>query len=185
MHKQLDKVLSPKGHRILNWTSIVLTIFVLFLLFIDFQNTPTDTHILNAWNLFLIDSMCCVFFLGEFVLRYRSADNKKWFLKNHWIDLLTSIPIPPADTSRLLRLGRSIRVLKLVRVLRLFRLLKILRAMLFLSRTITRVQDILDVKTMKRSMQWAVSIFIVGAIITKLEGSSGVNGVSTLHNSLW
>lgn len=186
LHRQLDTVLSPKGHRILNWISIILTIFVLILLFIDFQNSPTDTHILNSWNIFLIDSVCCVFFLSEFVLRYRSADDKKWFIKNHWVDLLTSIPIPPADTSRLLRLGRSIRVLKLVRVLRLFRLLKILRAMLFLSKTITRIQDILDVKTMKRSMQWAISIIIVGAIIiTKLEGTSNGNGVSTLHDSLW
>ena len=186
MHQRLDTVLSPKGHRILNWTSIILTIFVLILLVIDFQNTPTDTHALNSWNIFLIDSACCLFFISEFILRYRAADNKRWFLKNHWIDLLTSIPIPPADTSRLLRLGRSIRILKLIRVLRLFRLLKILRAMLFLSKTITRVQDILDVKTMKRSLQWAVSIIIVGAIvITKLEGSSSNNAVSTLHDSLW
>jgi hypothetical protein len=58
--------------------------------------------------------------------------------------------------------------------------------MLFLSKTITRIQDILDVKTMKRSMQWAISIIIVGAIvITKLEGSTGANGVSTIHDSLW
>ena len=31
--------------------------------------------------------------------RYRAADNKRWFLKNHWIDLLTSIPIPPTELS--------------------------------------------------------------------------------------
>ena len=79
----------------MNWTSMILTFLVLILMFIDLSGPREDW--LNPWNIFYVDSACCVFFLTEFVFGYRCADDKRWFMRHHWIDLVTSIPIPPTQ----------------------------------------------------------------------------------------
>ena len=124
--------------------------------------------------------------MSEFWFRYKCADDKRWFWKTHWIDFITSIPIPPANSSRILRLGRAIRFIRLLRALRLFRLLRLLKAFLFLSKGITSLQDVLDVKTMKRSLNWALGVIILGAlVISRLEGSIAPETISSFGDSLW
>ena len=185
MNTKIESIIGKKMYRVFNWILMIFTFLVLGLMLVDLQNPPNATHFLNSWNIFLIDTFCCIFFLAEFFLKYRCADDKKWFWKRHWVDLLTSIPIPPADASRIIRLGRVLRILRLLRVLRLFRFLRFLRMLLFISKSVDRMHDLLDVKTMKRSLKWALFVIILGAVgISKLEGMNN-NSVHDFGGSLW
>ena len=44
-------------------------------------------------QIFWLDTIFCLVFLSEFYLRYSFAENKRWFVRNNWIDLVTSILI--------------------------------------------------------------------------------------------
>ena len=181
----LTKRIGPRGVILMNWTSMILTLLVLSLMFIDLSVPPREDW-LNPWNIFFVDSVCCVFFLWEFSIQYRCADDKKWFLKTHWIDLLTAIPIPPAEGSRFIRLGRTFRFVRLLRVLRLFRVVRALKTVFILSKTLRYLHDLMDLKTMQRTIA-IVSFVIVtgGVLITLVEPTPSPHGIQTLSESLW
>jgi voltage-gated potassium channel len=63
-----------------------------------------------------LDTLICIVFLVDFLIRYRQADSKLSFMKWGWIDLVASIPNLPV-----LRIGRLIRVLRIIRLLRALR----------------------------------------------------------------
>jgi voltage-gated potassium channel len=207
LHKKFEDLEEERGHlnhvmqeqrlnknmedSIGGWCQIIekfifcLIICVLGLLFYDFSVVRPPDHILNSWNIFYIDFVCCLFFLGEFFFRLSKADDKWWFWKNNWIDFVTSIPIPPADTSRFIRLGRAARLL---RFLRLLRVLRLVRAMYFIWRGMEKLKDLFDVRMMKKSLRWALFVIFLGAIlIMKIEGEQeGVqHGVENFTLSLW
>ena len=79
------------------------------------------------------------------------------FVKNNWIDLITSIPIPDAGT---LRYGRTLRLARLFRVARLLRLLRIL---FFFWKGFDKFTDVMDVKLMKKSLKGVLLIILLGA----------------------
>lgn len=185
LHNNLIKLIGPSGVILMNWTSMILTVLVLSLMFIDLSVPPRDDW-LNPWNIFFVDSLCCVFFLWEFTIQYRCADNKQWFLKTHWIDLLTAIPIPPAEGSRFIRLGRTFRFVRLLRVLRLLRVVRALKTVFILSKTLRYLHDLMDLKTMQRTVA-IVSFVIVtgGVLITLVEPTPSPHGIQTLSESIW
>jgi len=185
LYDNLTKRIGPRGVILMNWTSMILTLLVLSLMFIDLSVPPREDW-LNPWNIFFVDSLCCVFFLWEFSIQYRCADDKKWFLKTHWIDLLTAIPIPPAEGSRFIRLGRTFRFVRLLRVLRLFRVVRALKTVFILSKTLRYLHDLMDLKTMQRTIA-IVSFVIVtgGVLITLVEPTPSPHGIQTLSESLW
>jgi voltage-gated potassium channel len=92
---------------------IVLSVYVLGAMLVDivFHLPPEISRILG-----LVDNGICIFFLGEFCIRFYKAESKLQFLKWGWIDLLSSIP-----TVDYLRAGRAFRLIRLIRVLRAFR----------------------------------------------------------------
>lgn len=59
-------------------------------------------------------SIACIF-LGEFVINFFRAPDKKTYFKKHWWELLASIPVTTPGTQAL----RLLRFLRLVRLLRL------------------------------------------------------------------
>ena len=73
---------------------LFLIFMVLSLLTYDLFVASPPEHPLNSWTIFYIDSACCVVFLTDFFFRLSQAEDKKWFWKNHWIDFVTSIPVP-------------------------------------------------------------------------------------------
>ena len=106
LQSKMASRVGDQGVLFMNWTSMILTFLVLTLMFIDLTGPRDDW--LNPWNIFYVDSACCVFFLSEFFFAYRCADNKRWFMRKHCIDLVTSIPLPPAaEGSRFIRFGRT------------------------------------------------------------------------------
>lgn len=77
-----------------------------------------------------IDNLICVFFLLDFVARYRRAESKLEFMKWGWIDLLASIPEVSA-----LRWGRLFRVFRILRLILVLRSLREFFRIVFVSRT--------------------------------------------------
>lgn len=185
LQANLEKLIGVRLSLLLERTVLTLVVLVLVLLFYDFSVERAPDHVLHSWNVFYIDMACCVVFLGDFFLRLACADDKWWFWKHHWIDFVTSIPIPPADSGRFLRLGRATRILRFIRVLRVLRLF---RAMYFFWRGMEKLSDLFDIKMMKRSVRWAITVIFFGALaIMKVEGEQeGIqNGVEFFSHSLW
>jgi voltage-gated potassium channel len=60
--------------------------------------------------LIFIDNIICLFFLGEFFYGFYISKNKIQYFKNHWIDLISSIPMIGE-----LRIGRIFRILRVLR----------------------------------------------------------------------
>lgn len=61
----------------------------------------------------IIDFGICLLFLYEFASGIYRAENRWKYFKNHWIDLISSIPTVDA-----LRVGRLVRVIRILRVVR-------------------------------------------------------------------
>jgi len=118
-------------------------------------------------QIFWLDTGFCMIFLSEFYLRYKFAENKRWFIRNNWIDLITSIPIPDGGA---LRYGRSLR---LMRVLRVARLLRVIRIIFFFWKGFDKFTEVMDVKLMKKSFKGVIVVIVIGAYIMMVqEGES-------------
>ena len=107
----------------------LLIVLVLGLMTYEFLYLDPELDRALVLNIFYFDTFCCAIFLTEFTLRYRQAEDKGWYWRNHWIDFLTSIPIPPValfDNATLLRYGRSLRMLRILRALRMGRAVRII-----------------------------------------------------------
>jgi voltage-gated potassium channel len=87
---------------------------------------PPEAGRLLRW----IDNLVCLFFLYDFVSRFRRAESKLQFMKWGWIDLLASIP-----EVNVLRWGRLFRVFRILRLILVFRSLRDFLGVLFASRT--------------------------------------------------
>ena len=185
LHFTMSNRIGESYVRVMQWTSMLLTFLVLVLMFIDLTGPREDW--LNPWNIFYVDSLCCVFFLSEFVFGYVCADDKRWFMKTHWIDLVTAIPIPPAaEGSRFIRFGRTFRFARLLRVLRLLKVVRLLRTFVFLSKTLRYLQDLMDLKTMQRSLTLVCLVIITGGVtITLVEPDPTATGIETLGHGMW
>ena len=99
------------------------------LLFFEFSS-PNLTHDI-LWNIFIIDSLCCLVFQINFFSELFMASSKRWYIKNHWIDFITSIPIPASH--EIMRSGRAIRLFRLLRILRVLRVVKLIKFVSFLK----------------------------------------------------
>ncbi len=163
----------------------LLIILVLGLLTYEFLYLDPELDKALVLNIFYIDTFCCGIFLTEFTLRYRQAEDKRWYWRNHWIDFLTSIPIPPVtlfDNATLLRYGRSLRMLRILRVLRITRAVKII---FFFWRGMDKLSEVMNVKLMKKSIRGLVLAIIFGAVLMLyFEGENDPN-VSNLGQSIW
>ncbi len=160
---------------------LMLIVFVLGLLVYD--NVAGGDELRPGWlsknNIFYIDVVCCVIFMSEFIFRLSCANSKKYVWRNHWIDFVTSIPIP--GDAQLARFGRAARLGRFARLLRLLRFLRFLRLFFMLWRGMDKLQDVIDVKMMKKTIRWAAIVTLLGALVMyKMEGHLGIeDGVDT------
>jgi hypothetical protein len=135
---------------------LVLIVGVLSLLTYEFVHPSLPLSTL--WRFFLIDAGCCAVFLVEFFLRHHCAEDKIWYWKKNWVDFVASIPVPPRGIFPL----RWARFVRLVRILRLFRALRLL---FFVWRGMERLEQVADVKMMKKSIALILLIMVAGPIM--------------------
>ena len=158
-----------------------LIFFVLGLLVWDLSDPSLSLETRQLFS--FIDLGACVIFMAEFFLKHRFADSKRWYWRRHWIDFITSIWIPNFEA---LRIGRLARVARIARLARAARLLRLLRAVFFFWRGMDKLQDVFDVKMMKRSVLLTVIFLLLGAgVIYAVEGGAGHEGVESFGESLW
>ena len=159
----------------------ILITLVLGLLIFEFSN-PNLTHDI-LWNIFIIDSLCCLVFQINFFSELFMASSKRWYIKNHWIDFITSIPIPSYE---IMRSGRAIRLFRLLRILRVLRVIKLIKLVSFFWKGMDSLSEILDVKLMKRTIIYSIGLLILGAfVINHIEFSNSANKVGNYKESLW
>ena len=178
----------PRNLRALEYGILFLIVALLGLLIYDLTAGPDNIRPwwLTSRSIFFIDAFCCVIFMSEFALRLSCAESKRFVWKHHWVDFATSIPIPgEAQLSRFGRLGR------LARFARVLRLLRFARLFFFLWRGMDKLQDVMDVKMMKKTIRWSVMATLAGAFfIYQLEGHGtegnlATNPVSTFGKAIW
>ena len=120
----------------------------------------------TLWAFWIIDTLCCILFLINFFFELRLSDSKKWYWKTHWIDFITSIPLPPLH---LLLIGNQglgvIRAGRIFRVIRILRAVRILRMFLFLWRGMDHLSSVMDVKLLKRSLFYGIIALVLGALL--------------------
>ena len=159
----------------------VLITLVLGLMGFEFLNPNLTKDIL--WQIFIIDSLCCIVFQINFFTELFLASSKRWYIKNHWVDFITSIPIPSYE---IMRSGRAIRLFRLLRILRLLRVIKLIKLVSFFWRGMDSLSEILDVKLMKRTIIYSFGLLIVGAfVINHIELSNSINKAGNFKESLW
>ncbi len=158
---------------------ILIVLVVGMMLYELIANPPRDVRIVLDW----IDICACCLFLGDFFWRHKLAESKAWYWRRYWLDFLTSIPMPSAQT---LRLGRTVRLVRLVRMLRVARLARILRVVLFFWRGMDKLSAAFDVHLMRRSVNILLAILFVGALgIWLVEGAPTAEGVEDFGQSMW
>ena len=160
---------------------IVLSLIIVVLGFMTWElfYLQGSEHADTRLNIFYLDAGCCVIFLTEFFLRYRFAEDRKWYVRNHWIDFVTSIPIPAVSE---LRYGRSVRLLRLIRALRVLRAFRII---FFFWRGMDHLSSVVNVKLMKKSMKGICVIMILGAVIIQLGEGENDASVGSFAESIW
>lgn len=178
LHDRLAARLGSQRRRVLYDAFIMalITAVIAILLFVEIAQPPAATVVI----LDMIDIGACVIFLADFFWRRSLADDRRWFWRRHWIDFITSIPLPSMHT---LRLGRSLR---LVRFLRLLRLARAVRVLLFFWRGMDKLAAAFDVRMMRRSIAILVTVLFLGALgIWLAEGGRRAEGVESFEESLW
>jgi voltage-gated potassium channel len=89
---------------------LVLSVLVLVALIAD-TLAPVNREVSTIIQ--TLDTVVCVLFFTDFVIRFRRAKSKREFMRWGWIDLIACIP-----NIDLLRFGRMVRLLRIIRLLR-------------------------------------------------------------------
>jgi voltage-gated potassium channel len=89
---------------------LILSILVLLALLVD-TLAPVSQEVSTVIQ--TLDTVVCILFFTDFLIRFRSAKDKWKFMKWGWIDIIASIP-----NVDILRVGRMVRVLRVIRLLR-------------------------------------------------------------------
>ena len=175
LHLRMVRLLGSE-QRVWFWD---LTIFISILLVVGLVifemlfNPPPNV----ITTIIYIDTTFAVIFLADFFLRLYLSENNRWYIRNYWIDFVSSLPfVGPARFGRLLRLAR------------LMRLLRLRKAVAFLRRTFRSLDKLIEtfqLNLLKRAIYIAAILLIFGAIsINRLEGTTGP-GINNFGNSLW
>ena len=166
------------------YTITLLVIFVLGLLV--YESLTPDLSVETLKLFFVIDVGCCVIFLANFFYELCLADSKKWYWRTHFIDFISSIPIPDV---RILRSFRGLRIIRFTRFLRFFkflRFLRFLRILMMFWRGLDHLADMFNVRLLKKSLLYACLILFIGAICFHLlEPVEGTGQRRGAIDSVW
>ena len=124
-----------------------------------------------------IDLIISAFLIADFLLRFSLAEDKVWYFKTYWIDLVASLPF-----SQFLKFGRLIRIARFARLLRLGRALRVIR---YTFRGLDKLFQTFQLTLIKRSLLIATGLLFFGALsITFLEGPRETS-LQEMQQSLW
>jgi voltage-gated potassium channel len=124
-----------------------------------------------------LDLVISTFLIADFLLRFSLAEDKGWYFKTYWIDLVASLPF-----SQFLRFGRLIRIARFARLLRLGRALRLVR---YTFRGLDKLFQTFQLTLIKRSLLIATGLLFFGALsITILEGPQETS-LQEMQQSLW
>lgn len=130
-----------------------------------------------------VDTAICVFLIADFFLRLSLSEDRRWYFRRYWIDLVASIPF-----YEVLRFGRLVRLVRFVRFARLFRLVRLGRAVRIFSysfRGLNKLARTFELNLLKRSLAIALALLVFGALsIGLLEGGYEAS-LRGLGESLW
>ena len=164
---------------IIEGTIMVMIVAILSIMSYDMLYLDSVEDAELKMKIFWVDTAFCMVFLSEFFLRYKFAENKRWFVRNNWIDLITSIPIPDAGA---LRYGRSLR---LMRVLRVARLLRVIRIIFFFWKGFDKFTEVMDVKLMKKSFKGVIVVIVIGAYVMMVQEGERDPSIGSFAESMW
>jgi voltage-gated potassium channel len=177
LRKKLEDTLGGKW--MIYAKEIVITILIILVLsamFYEFTLTGISPEL--VLKLFLFDTACCMVFLINFFFELWLADSKKWYWKTHWIDFVTSIPIPDA---KILRAGR---ILRLARLLRILRFLRFFRVVMLLFRGLESFRELFDMKLMKKTL-FATFVFMLMGASAILYFEQKPENLSSFLDGVW
>ncbi|MDX1687309.1 MAG: ion transporter [Candidatus Promineifilaceae bacterium] len=171
---------SRRRMHLLDFAVFFSIIFVVALTVIEFLLPLPDRVV--AW-IVTVDTAICVFLIADFFLRLYLSEDRRWYFRRYWIDLVASIPF-----YEFLRFGRLVRLVRFVRFARLFRLVRLGRAVRVFSysfRGLGKLARTFEVNLLKRSIAIALALLVFGAIsIGLLEGGYEAS-LRGLGESLW
>ena len=101
----------------------ILLIFVLFDIILLVISTFFSLSPKIENQVFIFDLFVCILLLIEFSYNFYKADDRKTFFKEHWFELISSIPFD-FFLLRTLRFVRFIRVIKFIRLTKVITLFK-------------------------------------------------------------
>jgi len=156
--RQIEIFKTSRLYKIKQTFIAFLIVFVLGLMLYEFSNDLAESFIIK---LFIVDTICCAIFLTNFFFELRLSDDKKWYWKTHWIDFITSIPMPPGNMIRAGRGLRLIRFARLFRIIRILRFLRVIRVFTQYWKGMEPLADLLDIKLMKRTLLWSAIMTIL------------------------
>ena len=162
MNKHL-RLLPPNAFEL---ATMVLSIFsMLIIIFLQFVPLAGEQRQL----LLHLDTGICVLLLSYFFYSFFSADDKKQFLKIHWIDFIASIPV--------------IEVLRYARIFQVLRVLRLLRATNQVVRHLHKHYQ----STMLASLLLALVVVVGGSAIGVLITETGEPGsnIETAEDAIW
>tara|TARA_B100001250_G_scaffold374835_1_gene361946 strand:- start:206 stop:1270 length:1065 start_codon:yes stop_codon:yes gene_type:complete len=173
---QISLIGSKKKYNIKESFIFVLIIGVLLMMLYQFMTPGLASKAILYF--FIIDTFCCFIFLVNFFFELNLAQSKKWYWKKHFIDFITSIPLPP--TMNIVRAGRFLRLARLMRLARLSRLLRLLRIISFFWRGMDQLSEVVNVKLMKKSFIYSLILMIAGAVIFSFFENTGSNTTDSI-----
>lgn len=155
-------------------TGIVILIVVAVAITLIELFAPVSAQTIRAFV--IADTAICGFLLADFFLRWYLAEDKGWYLRRYWIDLISSIPF-----YEVLRLGR---IVSFARLFRLLRLLRATRVVLARFRNLDTLLQTFEMNLLKRAVAIAAVLLVAGALsIRVLERAAAAP--RELDESLW
>ena len=131
---------------------------------------PVSQHMTRL--LVMIDTLVCLVFLFDLLLRFCKARNRWAFLKWGWIDLFSSIP-----TLDYLRWGRIVRAVQIIRLFRGHRSARQVLSHLFEKKTHGAFSTVLLVGS---------TVLIFGCVlILYFEGNQPDGNIKTAGDAIW
>lgn len=166
-----------QGVVLLDGAILILILLAVGLLLVELL-FPLSAGMLAAIT--TIDTVVCVFLISDFLLRLNLSEDKGWYLRRYWIDLVASTPI-----YEFLRPGRLVRISRFARLFRLLRLGRALRVLLFAFRGLDKLVRTFQLNLLKRSVLIALVLLVFGALsISTLEGAQKA-APQEMGESLW
>lgn len=127
------------------------------------------------------DTLICLFLIADFFTRLLLAEDRRWYFRRYWIDLVASIPF-----YEFLRFGRLVRLARFARLLRLLRLGRAVRVILFTFRGLNKLSRTFQVNLLKRSVIIALVLLFFGALsIIALESAQQADAPHNLAEGIW